>query len=195
MKKYYAVRNGRIPGIYNTWDECRAQVDGFSGAEYKSFTLLDAAKDYVENNEKEIKTQSEAVAYVDGSFLLEKSMFSYGAVIFYKNEELHFSQAFSNPELVSMRNVAGEIKGAEFVMQFCLDNNISSLDLYYDYEGIEKWCTGAWRTNKFGTKYYSEFYKKASEKVKVNFIKVRGHSGDKYNDLVDSLAKKALGIN
>ena len=34
MSKIYAVRKGKIPGLYNTWDECKAQVDGFSGAEY-----------------------------------------------------------------------------------------------------------------------------------------------------------------
>ena len=36
--KYYAVKNGRKIGIFETWDECKAQVDGYSGAEYKSFT-------------------------------------------------------------------------------------------------------------------------------------------------------------
>jgi len=31
------VKKGKTPGIYNTWNKCKAQVDGFSGAEYKSF--------------------------------------------------------------------------------------------------------------------------------------------------------------
>ena len=35
--KYYAVKKGRKPGIYDTWDECRKQTLGFSGAVYKSF--------------------------------------------------------------------------------------------------------------------------------------------------------------
>ena len=35
--KYYAVKVGKTPGIYQTWDECKANVDGFSGALYKSF--------------------------------------------------------------------------------------------------------------------------------------------------------------
>jgi len=30
--------------------------------------------------------------------------------------------------------------------------------------------------------------------VDIDFIKVKGHSGDKYNELADKLAKKALGI-
>jgi len=42
-KKYYAVQVGRIPGIYGTWDECKAQTEGVSGAKYKSFPSLEEA--------------------------------------------------------------------------------------------------------------------------------------------------------
>ena len=31
-KKFYAVREGKTPGIYNTWDECLAQVRGHKGS-------------------------------------------------------------------------------------------------------------------------------------------------------------------
>ena len=115
-------------------------------------------------------------------------------MIFYNGERLEFFKAFDDPELVSMRNVAGEIKGAEFVMQFCLDNKIDKIDIYYDYEGIEKWCSGEWKTTRLGTLKYAMFYKEVAKSIKVNFIKVKGHSGDEYNDLADKLAKKALGI-
>jgi ribonuclease HI len=30
--KYYAVREGRNPGVYSTWDECLSQVKGHKGA-------------------------------------------------------------------------------------------------------------------------------------------------------------------
>ena len=43
VKKYYVVWNGRIPGIYETWNECKAQVDGFENAKYKSFESLSEA--------------------------------------------------------------------------------------------------------------------------------------------------------
>ncbi|WP_125544670.1 ribonuclease H family protein [Levilactobacillus lindianensis] len=36
-QKYYAVRKGKKPGIYRTWPETQRQVNGFSGAQYKSF--------------------------------------------------------------------------------------------------------------------------------------------------------------
>jgi ribonuclease HI len=35
--KYYVVWNGREKGIFRSWEECKAQVDGFDGAQYKSF--------------------------------------------------------------------------------------------------------------------------------------------------------------
>ena len=194
QKKYYAVKNGRTPGIYTDWDSCQKEVIGFSGAVFKSFLTLEEAKAFLENKKEEKQTKSEAVAYVDGSFSLDLAMFSFGAVIFTGDKELHFSKAFSDPQLVRHRNVAGEMKGAEFVMQYCLDNNIKSVDIYYDYTGIENWCTGAWKTNNPETKAYADFYKEISERLEVNFVKVKGHSGDEYNDLADKLAKKALGI-
>ncbi len=43
MGKYYVVWVGRAPGLYASWDECRAQVDGFSGALYRSFRTPEAA--------------------------------------------------------------------------------------------------------------------------------------------------------
>ena len=43
-KKYYAVRVGKVPGIYQTWDECKKNVHGFPAAEYKSFPSEEEAK-------------------------------------------------------------------------------------------------------------------------------------------------------
>lgn len=43
-KNYYTVWNGVTPGIYSTWLECKAQVDGYEGAIYKSFPTLELAQ-------------------------------------------------------------------------------------------------------------------------------------------------------
>lgn len=37
-KKWYVVWRGRTPGVFSDWDNCAAQVQGFAGAQYKSFT-------------------------------------------------------------------------------------------------------------------------------------------------------------
>lgn len=41
--KYYVVWEGREPGIYPSWEECRDQVEGFAGARYKSFDTKEEA--------------------------------------------------------------------------------------------------------------------------------------------------------
>ena len=92
-------------------------------------------------------------------------------------------------------NVAGEIKGSEAAMQYALDHKIPSIIIYHDYQGIASWCNGDWKANKPGTIAYRDFYQKAKEKVHIEFRKVKGHSNDKYNDMVDELAKEALGIH
>lgn len=200
MKKYYAVKNGRVPGIYTTWSDCKAQVDGFSSAVYKSFTSMADAKAYLgSNNSAESKPVSDEIttdawAYVDGSYLHSEKKYSYGMVICVDNIEHKFYQAFNNPEMASMRNVAGEITGSIEAVKFCLERKIDSITIFYDYEGIERWANGDWKTNNPYTTAYAQFIKNARQTMTVKFSKVKGHSGDKYNDMADMLAKKALGI-
>ena len=113
--------------------------------------------------------------------------FSYGVVLFCGGEKKTFSKAFNSPELASMRNVAGEIAGAMCAMQYCIDNNIKSLEILYDYEGVEKWCSGEWKTNKSGTIDYKNRY----DFFALLFVL---YNGNKYNDEADLLAKGALGL-
>ena len=40
-KKYYAVKKGKATGIFRTWEECRACVEGVPGAAYKGFAALE----------------------------------------------------------------------------------------------------------------------------------------------------------
>ncbi len=195
--KYYAVRCGRKNGIFESWQECKAQVDGFSGAEYKSFTKREDALSYLgisAGADNAPADNSVVRAYVDGSYNIETCAFSFGAVILSGGEELTFSQKYADSELALMRNVAGEIKGAEFVIRYCAENGISAVEIYHDYEGIAAWAEGRWKTNKDGTIAYKKLFDELSKKVSVKFVKVKGHSGDKYNDMADALAKKAAGV-
>lgn len=52
QKKFYAVRSGRQPGIYLTWDQCKAQVDGYTNAEYKGFSSREDAEAYLGERSK-----------------------------------------------------------------------------------------------------------------------------------------------
>lgn len=42
--KYYVVWKGKETGIFDSWDKCKKQIDGFTGAQYKSFKTRQAAE-------------------------------------------------------------------------------------------------------------------------------------------------------
>lgn len=67
-KKFYVVWKGVKPGIYDSWDDCKAQVSGFENALYKSFASLEEARKAFSvnpwkslNNQQRKKTKSGAV--------------------------------------------------------------------------------------------------------------------------------------
>lgn len=195
-KKIYAVKNGRVPGIYLNWEECKVQVDGYSGAIYKSFSNTDDALEYIGAVKNKEAPECEVKAYVDGSYDVRTGDYSYGMCILIDDEHAEqYSCRFSHDnEASSMRNVAGEIEGAKAAMRYALAHKYNSLAIYYDYEGIERWCIGEWKCNKKATQEYKAFYDEAAQFVNIHFIKVKGHSGDKYNEIADKLAKVALGL-
>ncbi|KRX23562.1 Ribonuclease H1 [Trichinella nelsoni] len=47
MSPFYAVRKGRNCGIFPTWEECKMQVNGYSGAEYKKFSTEQEAREFI----------------------------------------------------------------------------------------------------------------------------------------------------
>lgn len=63
--KFYVVWRGHNPGIYDNWLTCKAQIDGYQGAQYKSFpskieadaAIQDSYWNYV-NKEDKVKTKS-----------------------------------------------------------------------------------------------------------------------------------------
>ena len=202
-QKYYAVRQGRSPGIYRTWEECKVQVHGYKEAAYKSFPSLKEAEAFMKNQQESIPSPSDGwireegtlTAYVDGSFVPAKpDSYAYG-IVFLDAEGMQTASGCSkDPELAAMRNVAGEIYAAAYAMQYALDKGYRKLYIYHDYEGIAKWCRGEWKTNKDSTKAYRDFYEGVKDRLDIHFVKVTGHSGVIYNEMADQLAKEALGI-
>jgi len=202
-KNYYAVRNGLVPGIYTSWGDCQQNINGFPGAEYQGFSTKEEAEAYLADKEpdaesdttKRIYSNADAVAYIAGSFNNQTNEYGYGVVLFYDGGEERYAEKFSDAENSSMRNVSGEIEGAKRAMKFCYDNGIKSIDIFYNYEGIEKWCTQAWQAKKPGTKEYRAYYKMVSHSVDIRFVKVTADLNNEYNDSANSLAKGAVGLN
>ena len=195
MAKFYAVRKGKKTGVFSTWDECKEQVTGFKGAVYKSFKTLEEAEEFVKGNEEKIENV-EAVdgvyAYIDGSFDRVNGIYGSGVVIVDGDKKYEFKHAGNREDYAQLHNVAGELEAAKYVMWYAVDKKIKEITLFYDYQGIEAWAVGDWKANLSYTQDYVEFYNKVKAVVKVNFVKVKAHTGIELNEVVDILAKDAI---
>lgn len=49
-KKYYTVWKGHKTGVFEKWDDCKAQIKNYDGAQYKSFGTFEAAKKALKGN-------------------------------------------------------------------------------------------------------------------------------------------------
>lgn len=208
MGNFYAVKRGRKPGVYDTWAQCEEQIKGFSGAEYKKFTNRREAEIFVgfidkkNNMDKNVyleESQNKCdtlYAYVDGSFNNKEKVAGYGLVLV-RNDQVIFKDlgAFRSMEMNESKNVFGEIRGALKAVELAIANDFKDITIVYDYMGIECWAKGEWKANKVLTKDYKEFMQRYMKKINIKFKKVKAHSGeDKYNDMADLLAKRAVGI-
>lgn len=138
---------------------------------------------------------TEALAYVDGSFNLSTGVYGYGGVLLCRDGSIRPLQGHGRDEtLRTMRNVAGEIHGSMAAIQAAADAGISSITIFYDYMGIEMWANGQWKTNKEGTRAYKAFIDQIRPRIEIRFQKVAAHTGVRFNELVDQLAKASVGI-
>lgn len=193
---YYAVKNGRETGIFESWEECQKQITGFSGAEFKKFKELYQAEEYLSISELNIEKNDDLNglhAYIDGSFSTKLQETGYGAVILYNGEVIHTIKG-SSKKYIDMRNVAGELFAAAVSIKWAVENGYKSITLHHDYSGIAHWAKGEWKRKQEGTINYKKFIDDISEKISISFVKVKGHSGDTYNDMADRLAKEAIKI-
>ncbi|CAL7947035.1 unnamed protein product [Xylocopa violacea] len=59
---YYAVAKGRKPGIYMTWNECKLQVNQFSGPVFKKFNSQHEAENFIKQHTGEGTDRKETIS-------------------------------------------------------------------------------------------------------------------------------------
>lgn len=197
MAKYYAVKVGARTGVFTSWEECKKAVDGFPNAKFKKFHSLEEAERFVSGDEQPIKedlADGYVNAYVDGSYDLSTGRYSGAAVILLGNNDIIELSKACKDDSSKLRNVAGELLGAELVIEYCKEHGINKLAIHHDYEGIGAWADDVWKAKLPETKAYRNYVFDSREVLDIKFIKVKGHSGNEYNDRADYLASKVLSV-
>lgn len=113
-KKYYVVWKGKKTGVFNTWDSCKKQIEGFQGAQYKAFAnKVDAEKALSEsydkykgkNTKKTILSASEKAKYgspnlesisVDAACAGNPGVMEYRGVLTHNGQEIFRMGPFKN---------------------------------------------------------------------------------------------------
>ncbi|CEJ72987.1 RNAse H family protein [[Clostridium] sordellii] len=233
--KYYAVKVGKKPGIYKTWDECKEQVNKFPGAIYKSFKTLEEAEKFsgvktsfnenknnkLNNSAKKadikkegdlkpirssanvkyfekyiepetIKDDFDFIAFVDGSYDRVSKTFGSGiAVLDLKNDTIEEFKVAGNDKW-DQWNIVGEIEASKFAIKLGYEKELKKICIYHDLKNIALWASGSWQAKNEYTQDYVRYVEKYSENMEITFIKVKGHSCNKYNDIADRLAREAI---
>ena len=151
---------------------------------------LEACWDRLSSPDPAVAAQSNAVtgyqAYTDGSYL--DGAIGYGVVVLKDGNPIaDLSGPVEEEALQGMRQVGGELLALYKAIEWCQANHVQEVAVLYDYAGIEKWATGEWKANNPATRAYAEFMRDCP--ISVRWQKVESHSGDRWNDRADQLAK------
>lgn len=134
-----------------------------------------------------------ADCYVDGSFNSISKIYGYAGIVIYNGNEYIIKGHDNDSQYVMLENIAGELIATIKVLEFAKNKlGLNKVNLFYDYEGIEKLANGEWKRDRRLFKEYYNFIK--SIKVEILFHKIKSHSGIEFNDKVDKLAKLECGI-
>ncbi len=190
--KFYAVQKGRHPGVYQTWDECRRETNGFPGTVFKSFYTYEEAQRFAFPVKSEVKAKNYKYpvdAYTDGSFIYPNG--GWGFVLKKGNDVLVEAYGPCTKD-ESIRNIGGEIQAAENAIHLAIQLGADYICIHHDYEGVGQWGTGRWSTNREDTEAYAKYVAQSRGVIAIEFCKVKGHSGDKYNNIADRLAGQGV---
>lgn len=147
--KFYVVWKGIIPGIYNNWDECKKQVQGFSDPLYKSFkTLAEAEIAYQSNpysilnsNNKRLLSSTKTQRPTHAALCVDAACSGNPGILEYRGVYLHTGQQvfLSNPYPEGTNNI-GEFLGIVHGLAFLLEKSLN-IPIYSDSKTAISWVS------------------------------------------------------
>lgn len=140
------------------------------------------------------KLMKKIKAFVDGSYNASTKQIGAGIVLLDPSTNKviqEISVEVKNENVKRLRNVAGELSATMRAILFAEKKGYEEIEILYDYNGIAKWIGGEWKCKDIYTAAYRDFITKHQSKIVIKFKKVQAHSGNKWNEVADLLAKRA----
>lgn len=135
------------------------------------------------------------IVYTDGSQSTKKEGVGWGMVLAKNTEDYQpiyeENGLITDPLIVPLQNVAGEVMAAIKAVQVTMQTGVK-IRIIYDFEGVEYWVTGKYKTKSGLSEAYKQIAKPLYDKGLIEFQKVKAHSNNPGNDRADKLAKLAL---
>ena len=185
-QKFYAVKSENEKKIVTTWAECEKLTHGVKGVLFKSFGSREEAAAWLDG--MEVPPPDGLRIFVDGSFSPGFARSGWAFVVTEDDKEIARGSGITAFEAES-RNIDGEVMASFQAMKW-LDAHDKTGVICHDYEGIARWAKGEWQAKSNIAKQYVAAAKPFLHRVQ--FEKVAAHTGVKWNELVDKLAKEAI---
>ena len=185
-QKYYAIKTPNESKIVMTWAECEKLTHGVKGVLFKSFGSRAEAEAWISGMEAPVPDGIRV--FVDGSFSPDFPKSGWAFVVTENDVEIARGSGITAFDAES-RNIDGEVMASFQAMRW-LDSNDKTGTICHDYEGIARWAKGEWQAKSNIAKRYVVAAQPYLHRV--SFEKVEAHTGVKWNELVDKLAKEAI---
>ena len=125
---YYAVRRGKVPGVYTSWEECQKQLKGFKGNCYKGFFTQEEAENFLIDKQPKF---CEAVAYTSGGYNIYTDHYGWCGILVFQDKK-YTVKGTSNDERVKSWSFAGKVKAVEETINKAISLGIKSLKIFQD---------------------------------------------------------------
>lgn len=197
----YAVlyKNSGNIFIVDEWGKVAPLKKGHGDATHKKFGSKELAAQWASGSKPLIRPIGKMpVFYTDGSY--NKDVPSYGwsfACITPDGAVREMACGCGSEDgIIEQRNVAGEMIGAMRAVQYAIAKGMKEFEIRYDYAGLGKWVTGAFKADSVPSEQYAAWMRKMIEKhgLSIHFVQMPGHTGEYYNEMADMLARKGCGV-
>lgn len=206
---YYAVVNGKTPGIFMNWNECFKSITGYKNAKYKRFETNEEAEQFILSNiSKHNNFKPDYYVYTDGACSNNgKDNALAGIGIFFGiNDKRNVSKKIDGKQTNNTAELSAIIQTYYIIEQDILQNKKVTIVSDSEYaincttSYGEKLYKQNWTKNIPNKELVRKAYELYKDKSNINFKHIKAHTSNtdihsigNYN--ADKLANIAIGLN